>query len=93
MDLTKMLAELKAERDGVEQAIIVLQRMLPVAANGVVVLRLRWGRSKSEAGRRGVRTNRRNRDELKIDVNCNQSLQLISTALCGFVRVELELGW
>jgi hypothetical protein len=27
MDLTKMLAELKAEREGVEQAILVLERI------------------------------------------------------------------
>jgi hypothetical protein len=27
MDITKMLAELKAEREGVEQAILVLQRI------------------------------------------------------------------
>jgi hypothetical protein len=27
MDITKMLAELKAEREGIEQAILVLQRI------------------------------------------------------------------
>jgi hypothetical protein len=27
MDLTKMLAELKSEREGIEQAILVLERM------------------------------------------------------------------
>jgi AT hook motif len=27
MDITKMLAELKAEREGIEQAIIVLERL------------------------------------------------------------------
>jgi hypothetical protein len=61
MDITKMLAELKAEREGIEQAIIVLQNAsLPVGASAVVARQLGCRRLNGAEDRREVRTSRRN---------------------------------